>query len=226
MRQLVRSLILFMVLVPTMVSASDPFEPMNRKIQRFNDVADEKVLQPVARGYAKVLPDPVRRGVNNFFGNLRDVSDIVNNFLQGKPKQGFSDMGRVLVNTTVGLGGLLDPATSLGLVDHREDFAQTLAVWGVPRGPYVVLPFLGPSYVRDVLTRAADSRLDPLRYYYPVDHRNRLLALRLINQRAELLAADSVVFGDRYLFFRDAYSQRREFLEKDGEVEDAFGDEF
>lgn len=220
------ALSLLLCLSFTSASADDPFEPLNRKVQRFNDVADEKVLRPIARGYDAVLPDPVQRRVNNFFGNLLDVGDLVNNFLQGKPKEGFSDLTRVIVNSTLGVGGLFDPATNMGLVDHQEDFAQTLSVWGIPRGPYVVLPLLGPSYVRDMFARGIDSSLDPLRYYHPVDHRNALFALRLINQRAALLAADSVVFGDRYIFFKDAYSQRREFLDKDGEVEDPFDEEF
>ena len=220
------SLLLCLFLVPALADDADPFEGFNRKIQRFNDVADEKVLRPVARGYDAVLPDPVQRSVHNFFGNLRDISDAVNSFLQGKPKQGFSEVARVLVNTTVGLGGLFDPASRAGLANQQEDFGQTLAVWGVPRGPYIVMPFLGPNHVSGVFARMVDSRLYPLRYYHPVAHRNTLFGLELVNQRAELLSVDSVVFGDRYIFFRDAYSQRRDFLESDGEVEDAFDEEF
>ncbi len=131
-----------------------------------------------------------------------------------------------MINSTIGVGGLFDPASSMGLTDHAEDFGQTLGVWGVPRGAYVVIPMLGPSTVRDMFGRPVDSRLSPLRYYHPVDHRNTLLGLELINTRANLLSADGVVFGDKYLFYRDAYLQRREFLEKDGKVEDPFDDDF
>ena len=205
---------------------TDPLEKVNRKIHGFNAVLDRHLLRPVARGYDRVLPLPAKKGVNNFFDNLGDVSDGVNNFLQGKIGPGFSDFGRVLINSTIGLGGLFDPATEMGLEDHSEDFGQTLAVWGVPRGPYVVLPALGPSSLTNVFTRVVDSRLDPLRYYYPVSDRNVLRGLDLIKTRASLLAVEGVVFGDEYLFFRDAYLQRRKFLEKDGRVEDAFDDDF
>ena len=204
----------------------DPLESVNRKIHSFNEVLDKNVLRPVARGYDRVLPGPAKRGVNNFFGNLGDVGDLFNNLLQGKLVSGFSDLGRIVINSSIGLGGLFDPASRMGLVDHAEDFGQTMGVWGVPRGAYVVIPMLGPSTVRDLFGRSADTRLDPLRYYYPVSHRNSLYAVDLVNTRANLLSAESVVFGDKYLFYRDAYLQRREFLEKDGKVEDPFDDDF
>ena len=148
----------------------------------------------------------------------------MNNLLQGKPVRAVSDLGRIVINTSLGLGGLFDPASGLGLKKHNESFGQTLSVWGVPQGPYLVLPFLGPSTVTDMLARPFDSALDPVRRLYPVDHRNRLLGIKRIDQRADLLAAESVVFGDRYIFLRDAYLQRRNFNVKDGEVEDEFDD--
>lgn len=144
----------------------------------------------------------------------------------GKPGDGFRDLLRIAINTTLGIGGLFDPATELGLIDHNEDFGQTLAKWGVPTGPYLVIPFLGPSTLRNAFAGMVDIRLDPLIYYYPVAHRNTIIGMRIIHQRSELLAMESVVFGDRYLFFRDAYLQRREFLEQDGEVEDLFDADF
>jgi phospholipid-binding lipoprotein MlaA len=208
------------------IANEDPFEKFNRKAQGFNDFADARLVRPVAKAYKKVLPTPVRYSVGNFFGNLADVGDSINNALQGKPKESLSDLGRVLINSSIGIGGLFDPARRMGLVDHDEDFSQTLAVWGVPRGPYIVMPVLGPSSVRDIFGRVGNSRVEPLRYYYPVAHRNRLLALRLLDIRANLLTADSAVFGDKYIFYRDAYLQRREFLEKDGQVDDPFGDDF
>lgn len=218
-------LILHMLAQPVLAN-EDPYEKINRKIHNFNDFTDQKLMRPVAVGYDKVMPDPGKRLVTNFFGNLIEVGNGLQNLLQGKPRRAANDAARVLVNTTIGIGGLFDPATGMGLSRSDEDLGQTLAVWGVPRGPYVVLPFLGPTTLRDVFTRWGDSRLDPLRYFYPVSHRNTLFGISLIHTRAQFLAADSVVFGDRYIFYRDAYLQRREFLEKDGQIEDPFDDEF
>ena len=202
----------------------DPWEGINQTSFAINETADRYVLKPVATTYNTVLPGFARQGISNFFGNLGDISNGVNNLLQGKPVSAVSDLGRILINTTLGLGGLFDPASGLGLEKHNESFGQTLSVWGVPQGPYVVIPFLGPSTVTDMLARPFDTALDPVRMLYPVDHRNRLLATRLIDQRADLLAAESVVFGDRYIFLRDAYLQRRNFNVNDGEVEDDFDD--
>lgn len=202
----------------------DPWMGMNQKIQAFNDTADRYVLKPVAQGYEAVLPRFARNSVGNFFSNLDDVTNGVNNALQGKPIRAVSDLGRIVINSTLGLGGLFDPASGLGLTKHNESIGQTLSVWGVPKGPYLVLPLLGPSTLTDALSRPFDSRLDPVRYLHPVDHRNRTFALRLLDQRASLLSAEDAVFGDRYIFFRDAYLQRRNYLVNDGEVEDDFGD--
>lgn len=204
----------------------DPFQSPNRKIHGANDFADQKLVMPIARIYVKVVPELVRFSIGNFFGNLADLRDGVNNLLQGKPKAALNDLGRILVNSTIGVGGLFDPASRMGLVDHHEDFSQTLGIWGVPRGPYLVIPLLGPSSVRDLVGRVVDLRVDPVRYYYPVAHRNVIFAIRLVDQRAGLLIADKVVFGDRYIFYRDAYLQRRNYLENDGEIEDLFDDEF
>ncbi len=204
----------------------DRFEGVNRKIHGFNNFLDTKLLRPTAKAYKKVLPTPVRYSVSNFFGNLADVGDMINNGLQGKPKSAFSDLGRVLINTTIGIGGLFDPATRIGLVDHDEDFSQTLAVWGVPRGPYLVIPGMGPSDVRDIFGGFGTSRMGPLGYYYPAAHRNSLYFVQLLDGRASFLGADAAVFGDSYIFYREAYLQRSEFLEKDGEVDDLFDDDF
>lgn len=204
----------------------DPYEGFNRKIHNFNDFADRRVIRPVAVGYDKVMPNPAKTVVSNFFGNLIDMGDGFNNLLQGKPAKAANDAARVLVNSTIGIGGLFNPASRMGLVDHDEDFSQTLAVWGVPSGPYIVLPFLGPSTIRDAFGRSLDSRLDPLRYYHPVSHRNSLYGFSVIHTRSQLLAADAVVFGDTYIFYRDAYLQRRDFLINDGVIDDPFDDEF
>ena len=134
---------------------------------------------------------------------------------------------RVVINTTIGLGGFLDPASNLSLPNENEDFSQTLAKWGVPRGPYLVIPFLGPSSLRDIFGRAINNRLDPLRYLSPVANRNVLYVSRFVHDRANLLVTEDAIFGDRYLFFRDAYLQRRRYLELDGEInEDPFSDAF
>jgi phospholipid-binding lipoprotein MlaA len=208
------------------MASEDRFETINRKVHGFNDFMDTKLMRPAAKAYKKVLPAPVRYSVRNFVGNLSDVGDIINNALQGKPKQALSDFGRVLVNSSIGIGGLFDPASRMGLVDHDEDFSQTLAVWGVPRGPFIVIPGLGPSDARGIFGRASNEGVDPLPYYHPVPHRNSLATVRLLSIRAKLLAVDGVVFGDKYIFYRDAYLQHREFLEKDGQVDDPFGEEF
>jgi phospholipid-binding lipoprotein MlaA len=202
----------------------DPWKGVNQTTFAINETADRYVLKPVSKTYRTVLPGFARQGISHFFGNVDDVQNSVNNLLQGKPVRAVSDLGRIVINTSLGLGGLFDPASGLGLKKHNESFGQTLSVWGVPQGPYLVLPFLGPSTITDMLARPFDSALDPVRRLYPVDHRNRLLGIKRIDQRADLLAAESVVFGDRYIFLRDAYLQRRNFNVKDGEVEDEFDD--
>ncbi|XOV89313.1 MAG: VacJ family lipoprotein [Pseudomonadota bacterium] len=204
----------------------DPWRGLNQVTYKFNDRVDSILLKPLARGYQKFVPAIIRFGIGNAFGNLDDVNNSVNNLLQGKVVASGSDIARILVNSTLGVGGLLDPASKMGLKKHDEDFGQTLSVWGLPRGPYLVLPFLGPSTVTDSLARPLNSAADPLRYLHPVDHRNLLLATRLVDQRAGLLAAERSVFGDPYLFIRDAYLQRRDYLINDGKVTDDFGDDF
>ena len=223
-----RLLTVFLALVCSGVTmaSEDRFETINRKVHGFNDFMDTKLMRPAAKAYKKLLPAPVRYSVRNFVGNLSDVGDIINNALQGKPKQAVSDFGRVLVNSSIGIGGLFDPASQMGLVDHDEDFSQTLAVWGLPRGPFIVIPGLGPSDARGIFGRASNERADPLPYYHPVQHRNSFATVRLLSIRAKLLAVDGVVFGDKYIFYRDAYLQHRKFLETDGQADDPFGDEF
>ena len=206
---------------------ADPWEGMNRKVQAFNDTADRFVLKPVAKGYRAVTPKPVRRSVGNFFSNLLTPVVALNQLLQGKPRESGSDAMRFLVNTTLGVGGLFDVSSKVGLVQHEEDFDQTYARWGVGSGPYLVLPFLGPSTVRGGVGTATGFFTNPLRY---VDDRSvgvTLGALYLIDGRAQLLDVEQLVGGDRYTFIRDAYLQRREFLINDGAVpeEDPFLDD-
>lgn len=197
----------------------DPLESINRGIHTFNDGVDTMFIKPAAEVYQGVLPDVVRTGVSNVFSNLNDVIVALNNLLQGKVTTALSDFSRVLVNTTIGLLGIFDVATQAGLEKHDEDFGQTLGWWGVGDGPYIVLPFLGPSTARDTVGRVADYKVDPVTYIDPSHDRNIVQALRIINRRAELLSASrilAVAALDEYEFVRDAYLQRRRNLIYDG----------
>lgn len=199
----------------------DPFESYNRSMFAFNDALDRNVVKPVATTYADYLPEFVRIGVNNFFGNLGDVWTAVNNYLQLKPVPATQDVARVIFNTTFGLAGLIDFATPMGLPKHEEDFGQTLAVWGVKSGPYLVLPFFGASTVRDGLAKPVDLYADPLNQFDSEAFRNGGRVLRVVDTRAELLGASTLledVALDRYQFLRDAYLQRREWRIRDGEA--------
>ncbi|TNF33661.1 MAG: VacJ family lipoprotein [Gammaproteobacteria bacterium] len=204
----------------------DPWERMNRGIYRFNDTLDRYTLKPVAKGYQWVTPDPVERGVNNMFRNLQEIRNLLNQLLQGKPVMAASDTARFLVNTTVGVVGIFDVASHMGLERHEEDFDQTLAVWGVPQGPYFVMPFFGPKTVRGVAGLSVDAFVHPLEEVDHIPTRNVSVATDYVSRRAELLKVEDVIFGDPYVFMRDAYLQQREALIRDGEVEDDFGSGF
>ncbi|MEM7099715.1 MAG: VacJ family lipoprotein [Pseudomonadota bacterium] len=206
-------------------SNPDPLENFNRSIHNFNDSADRRVLKPLAQGYRALTPDPLERGIRNVFSNLDDPQVFLNQLLQGKPGLALSDLGRFLVNSTVGIGGLFDVASTMGLEKHQEDFGQTFARWGFGRGAYLVIPFWGPSNPRDGIGDILGSYTFPPRYLDDVPTRNVIYGLSVINRRANLLDAENIVSGDRYIFFREAYLQRREFLINDGEVEDDFLDD-
>ena len=204
----------------------DPWEGLNRKVFAFNDTLDSYVLKPVAEGYQWLTPDPVEDGVSNVFSNLWTLTTIANDLLQFKFAQAASDTGRFLINTTVGLLGVFDVATHMGLEKHEEDFGQTLGYWGVGSGPYVVVPLFGPYTVRDGFGRVVDGVTTD--YVGNLDHvptRNQLIGLRVVDGRASLLDAEELITGDRYSFIRDAYLQRRDYLVNDGVVEDNFGDD-
>lgn len=199
---------------------NDPFEAFNRKVYAFNDFLDRHILQPVARGYRRVTPEVVQRGIGNFFSNLFEPTVIINDLLQGKFKQSLADSGRFVLNSTVGLFGLFDVATGLGLEKHQEDFGQTLAVWGVPDGPFLVLPLLGPRNVRDTAGFVVDWYTDPVTYLEDSNARWSLRAVTYIDTRARLLGASRVLeeaTDDPYLFLREAYRQRRQSLIYDGQ---------
>jgi len=197
----------------------DPLEPLNRSIYHFNDAVDKAVVKPVAQGYKKVLPQPVRTAVTNFFSNIDDMLIALNNLLQFKFRDAASDVARVAFNTTFGIAGLFDVATSFGLEKHNEDFGQTLGYWGIGDGPFLMLPLLGPSNLRDAIGLAAYYRLDPVLNLDHVPTRNTLSALRFIDRRARLLDAEKVLDEaalDPYTFLRDAYIQHRRSLVYDG----------
>lgn len=199
---------------------NDPLEPMNRGIHSFNEAVDKAVIKPVAQGYDAVMPGPVKTGVRNFFSNLNDVTVLANDILQLKLEQGTSDFLRVAFNSTFGLFGLLDISSEMGLRKHDEDFGQTLGRWGVGTGPYLVLPFLGPSDFRDTVGYVVDTEYtDLVRLHEDVPTRNPTLALRIVSRRADLLEAKEAVDKaalDGYEFMRDFYLERRKGLVYDG----------
>ena len=209
---------------------SDPWESMNRSLFSLNTNVDKVTTKPLAKGYRKIVPGPVRKGVSNFFGNLTTPRSALNNFLQGKPERGFSEFGRFLFNSTLGIGGLFDVATAGGLEEHSEDFGQTAAVWGVPDGPYVMLPILGPATLRDAILRPLDILATPLRRYDNTSARDKINVLRIIDLRYRLLPTDKFLDDseDPYVTARESYLQNREFDVFDGDppVDDDFFDEF
>lgn len=210
-------------------SIPDPWEPFNRRVYVFNEGFDRYFMKPVAKGYKAVTPEPAEQGVSNFFANLSDFKTAFNDFLQLKVWDGVSDSGRFLINSTLGIVGLVDVASEMGLEKHNEDFGQTLGRWGMPSGPYVMLPFLGPSTTRDAPSLVIDYYSSPQTYFVDaVALRNSLWAMDFINKRAELLSLDVVledVAYDKYVLLRDAYLTRREYLVTDGRSQQQDTDE-
>jgi len=214
---------------------SDPFEKINRGIFAFNKTVDKAILKPISQGYKAVTPDPINQGITNFFGNLGDVTVIANDLLQLKLKQAASDSGRFLLNSTFGLLGFIDLASKFDIPKHNEDFGQTLGYWGVGSGPYIVLPFLGPTTGRDAVSLGVDVFLDP-RFYYtgkPMGMTSTHASwtseiVNKIDMRADLLAAEKALEKaamDEYAYLRNAYLSRRNYLIYDGNppiVEDEF----
>jgi len=197
----------------------DPWEGVNRRIYRFNDSFDDWIARPVATTYRKALHEEIRGRVRNFFSNLADPMIGVNNLLQGKLEDGFFDWVRFVFNTTVGLFGIHDVASDMGYEKHNEDFGQTFGYWGAGPGPYLVLPLLGPSSVRDGMGTALDMYADPVGLFEPIAARNSAIVLRVTQVRADLLDASRLLEEaalDRYVFLRDAYFQRRRSLIYDG----------
>jgi phospholipid-binding lipoprotein MlaA len=210
-------------------SPADPWEPLNRRVSNFNEAVDSVSLKPLARGYQAVLPRPMQRGIANFSNNLLAPLHIINNLLQGKFQRSLSETGRFLANSTWGILGLVDVGTDLGLEPYREDFGQTLAVWGVPDGPYVVVPILGPRTLRDASMIPLNFLADPLFHYENDTARRAIYFVRLVDVRARLFAVDALLEDsfDHYLAVRESYLQNRRFLIFDGdppEDEDFYDD--
>jgi phospholipid-binding lipoprotein MlaA len=198
----------------------DPLEPVNRAVFAFNDKVDQVALKPAATVYKNVTPSFVQTGVNNFFGNLADIWSSANNLMQGKGEQGMNDFARFMINTSFGIGGLFDIASEAGLRKHREDFGQTLGYWGMPSGPYLMLPLLGPSTLRDTAALPVDIAADPWVHVNPTRTRNLGTATRVIDERAVLLDASNLLEEaalDRYEFIRDGFLQRRQSQVFDGQ---------
>ncbi len=224
---LLKKFLLISLLLPGVMlvgsAQADPLESYNRAMFTFNDKADQWVLKPLAKGYQGVTPDFIERGISRMFANVGEVLNIVNDVLQGKVGQAGNDTGRLLINSTIGLAGFFDVARQVGLEkSDGEDFGQTFGAWGVGEGPYVVLPLLGPSTLRDAPGRFLDSVINPLGQIDHVPTRNQIYGVQVLSLRANLLEAEKLIKGDKYTFVKDVYLQRREFLVNDGDVEDDF----
>lgn len=203
-------------------SDTSALESYNKGMYKFNNAVDKAVISPIAKAYEKVVPSPIRSGIHNFFSNIRDIPIALNNLMQGKVKAAGSDVGRLVVNTTVGLLGVVDVASNMGLEKHNEDFGQTFGKWGIPQGPYVVLPILGPSSIRDGVGLVGDIWVDPVLQINDVATRNTLSATRLVDDRQAILKATDVMDEaalDGYSAQKDAWLQRRDWLVKDGNVD-------
>jgi len=197
----------------------DPIEPINRGIYSFNNTFDHYLFKPIAKGYEAIVPTLVKTGVSNVFQNMSDAQSLVSDALQLKGAKFGDDLGRVMLNTTFGIGGIFDLATPLGVERGNEDIGQTLGYWGIGAGPYLVIPFLGPSSLRDAVGRFGDSKVNPLSYVSSVPVRNSLTGLGVVDARVGLFPAEDLLNQaslDKYTFLRSAYLQRRQSLVLDG----------
>ena len=212
----------FLFMCTSVISNNDPLEDINRTTLLLNQKLDKAIATPVAMFYGKITPDIVELGIYNAISNIDDINISINNILQGKFKDGFSDILRFTINSSIGLGGFIDVASKMGFKKHDEDFGQTLAVWGVPHGPYIMLPGLGPSSLRDTIGMIPDAFLSPS---ILLDHEPTIYSLKfldLIDTRSRYLGLETIVIGEEYLFIKDAYYQNRKYDTFDGNVEDDF----
>lgn len=213
-----------LVSAPITTLAQDPWQATNKQIFAINDFFDGLLVKPLARTYRTLVPGIAKQAFGNFFRNIDDVNVVANDILQLKFNAAISDCSRLLLNSIVGVAGFIDVASEFGLYKNNEDFGQTLGYWGVESGPYVVLPVLGSSSVRDSLALIMDTVFDPLHYIHDPSQRYTIYGAREIESRSSLLALDESIGGDRYLFFREAYLQSREYLTRDGKIENMFDD--
>jgi len=229
MKQLLISFLLFFTLSVTAAENIDPLEDINRVTHEFNEVFDDNIFEPISRAYKSYIPDFVQERVSNFFDNLRDVSTLGNQILQFKPIESVTTLGRVLVNSTVGLGGLFDVASDIDLTTDNEDFGQTMAVWGVESGPYVTLPLLGPSTLRDSIGIYVDTN-SPTNLISEMDDIGFVSAsaMNAIDQRVELLPITDILdhSDDPYIMMRSSYLQKRKYDVFDGDLPIEEDDEF
>ncbi|MEO1925383.1 MAG: VacJ family lipoprotein [Gammaproteobacteria bacterium] len=210
----------------TAKNLDDPWESWNRNAQEFNDDFDDQILKPLAKGYLFTMPEPVNNGVSNFFSNIDDIGVFINDFLQFKVSQGGMDISRFILNSTVGIAGFIDVATMLDLPKHNEDFAQTLAVWGVPSGPYLVVPFWGPSSARGATGLIGDGLMDPLNYAFLLGFTASVIGtvaqgVDTTDRRAGFMTTEKFVDEaaiNRYDFIKSSYLQYRDYLINDGKI--------
>ncbi len=217
------TLLFFTYVTNSQAQTQDPWRSANERVFAFNDYFDQNLVRPVATTYTTFVPRIARQGIGNFFSNINDINVFVNDLLQLKFDDALSDSGRFLINSSVGLGGLIDVAFNFGLRKNEEDFGQTFGRWGVQSGNYVVLPVFGTSNVRDAFGLVLDTLLNPFQYLGDDSLWISMFLLEEIDNRASLLALDELVSGDRYLFYREAYIQNRIYLLNDGQIEDEFG---
>ena len=226
-----RLLLVLLLLFPVLSAGSeevreniDPWESTNRRIFAFNETLDKYALLPVAKGYRFVMPDPAERGVSNFISNIYEFNSIFNSLLQGEPANAFQSAGRFLVNTTMGLAGLLDVATPMGIEHSPADFGQTLSVWGFEQGPYVMLPVFGPKTLRSGVGYFVDTYTSIPALIYEPEWAYLFWTVEAVDFRAKVIKADDLVSGDRYIFIRNAYLQRRAYFLSGGVVDDSFSE--
>lgn len=202
----------------------DPWEPMNRRIFAFNEGLDKYLLRPVAKGYRMVMPDPMERGVSNFITNIYEFNTVYNSLLQGRPEDAFDSGGRFIINTTFGVLGLFDVASSIGIEHKPADFGQTLSVWGVDQGPFLMAPLIGPRTARSGVGYLVDTYTSIPALIDDTELAYIFWTVEVVDIRAQLIQADQLISGDRYIFIRNAYLQRREAFLNGGEVVDSFSD--
>lgn len=213
-------ILVVVLLAQPLLADKDPFENLNRGVWKFNEALDNNFAKPVAETYELITPQFFQTGVTNFFKNINEIDNTINQLLQGKPGLAANDFTRFLINTTIGLLGFIDIASNIGLERHREDFGQTLGMWGFSQGPYLMLPILGPSTPRDLMSRPITSFLSGTFSIKDTDVRLGLTALDALETRARLLDVETLIIGDKYSFIRDSYLQASEYEAKDGLIEE------